>query len=59
MINEVAHPSYHAAVAAAPCAVRVGVMASNVSQVPGEKSALGTDGMTIARLGSIGWGPPS
>ena len=49
----------HADVAAFPCAAWARVTASTAVQVPGDSSALGTGGMTIARSGSIGWSPPS
>jgi len=58
-LNATQYARTHADVAASLCALRVRVTASTVARVPGDSSALGTGGMTIARSGSIGWSPPS
>lgn len=59
MINATAYARTHADVAASLCAARVRVTPTNVAQVPGKSSVLGTGGMTTARSGSMGWSPPS
>lgn len=57
--NPFAYSRIHVDVAAPYSARRARVIASTVSQAPGENSALRTGAMTTARSGSSGWSPPS